>query len=226
MLAYLDKIADYSNLRLGAEYYYNSLVFCIIDSIYSINSVYTSTKNTVIRYCKKKNLNMYREYGSLPDDIMNEYTVKDFIEFSSGKTYEYLAEAVFENRQRTSAKNGILKAQAVVEFAEVLHAFGINRFVDVPKMYDNSTIENKIKSIKGQGSGLSLIYFYMLAGNDDLIKADRHIIRFIFEATGKKVTKSEAEKIITDCVENLNNKHDNINSRLIDYTIWNYMSSK
>lgn len=226
MISYIEKTLDISKLKLGQEYYYNSLVFCVIDAIYSINSVYTSTKNTVNRFCKKNGLQIYRPYGSLPDDCQNEYTIEDFIEFINGKSPEYLANVVFENKQRTSAKNGILKAEAVCEFAKILNEYSIFKFSDIHRLYDYGEIENRIKSIKGQRSGLSLTYFYMLSGNDNYVKADRHILNFIFEATGQNVSKQQAEALLTDCVLILKGKYPGITCRLLDYSIWSYMSSR
>lgn len=226
MINYIKQKIDVLNLRLSSEYYYNSVVFCIIDAIYSINSNYTSTRNTVLRFCQKYRLEIYREYGSLPNSIENEHTVGDFLISVAGKSYDYLAEAVFENRQRTSTRNGILKAQAVCEFAQILLDNDINSLADIPRMYDAPQLENRIKGIKGQGSGVSLAYFYMLSGNDDLIKADRHILSFIHEATEKNVTKEEAQSLFTRCVEELRSINPHITCRSLDHAIWSYKSKK
>lgn len=91
VIDYLEKTLYLSRQKLGQEYYYRSLVFCIIDAVYSINSVYTSTRNTVKRFCSANGLHMYRPYGSSSTEIENEYTVMDFLDFIEGKTPEYLA---------------------------------------------------------------------------------------------------------------------------------------
>ena len=72
MVDYINRDIDISNITLGQEYFYNSVVFCIIDAIYSINAKYISTQNVVTRYCKKNDLDMFRENDSLPNSIENE----------------------------------------------------------------------------------------------------------------------------------------------------------
>ncbi len=75
---------------------------------------------------------------------------------------------MFQNRQRTSSRNGILKAEAVYQFCRVLHKYSVNYLQDVIKLYGNQEFEKEIKLISGQKSGISLVYFYMLVGEDTL----------------------------------------------------------
>lgn len=223
---YITRTLNLSEAKLSRGYYYNSVVLCIIDAVYSIGARYSSTENTVFRYCRKIKIEPFRKYGSPTSSIINEHTVSDFLDIIKGHSYEALAASLFENKQRTSTNNGILKAQAVCEFAEILQANNINSFADVPRMYNNLRIENQIRGIRGQGTGISLNYFYMLSGNDDLIKADRHILRFIYEATGQEVNKQQAEAMLTSCVDKLRVRFPHLTCRLLDHTIWSYMSTK
>jgi hypothetical protein len=74
----IQAIADYckANLDLASamlvdEDYYQSLPFCVIDTIYSINANYTSTRNTVIRFCEYfglKRINRARP-GAITDQL-------------------------------------------------------------------------------------------------------------------------------------------------------------
>ena len=43
-LDYIYNTIDIGDIRLSEGYYYNSIVFCIIDAVYSIGSRYASTK--------------------------------------------------------------------------------------------------------------------------------------------------------------------------------------
>ena len=225
-LDYIYNTIDIGDIRLSEGYYYNSIVFCIIDAVYSIGARYASTKKTVERYCLKNGLKMYRRYGSLPIDIKDEHRVEDFLRILEGLTYLEMAEDLFENRQRTSTRNGILKAQAVCEFANILYDNDINSFSDIPKLYDDINIQNQIKSIKGQGSGISLNYFFMLTGDDNKVKPDRHIINFLEEATGKTLSKIEIEELFKSCVDILRERNPNITCRSLDHAIWGYMSNR
>ena len=63
-------------------------------------------------------------------------------------------------------------------------------------------------------------------GNDDVIKADRHILNFIHEATGQVVSKQQAEIMFGNSVEKLMDINTDINCRSLDHAVWRYMSSK
>jgi hypothetical protein len=107
--------------NLSDEYFYNSLPFCIIDAVYSLGSNYTSTRNTVIRFCTHQKLERLRLRNSPYPEIKDQYSVKVFEALlSSYNDYEQVATILFDNRQRTSTRNGILKAEAVHRFAKVL----------------------------------------------------------------------------------------------------------
>jgi hypothetical protein len=100
---------------------------------------------------------------------------------------ERFAAEIFANRQRTSARSGILKAEAVHRLAQVLGNHRVNYFQDIPSIADSTLFETTVRAIPGQASGISLQYFWMLAGSDDLVKPDRQIVRFVQRALGRPV---------------------------------------
>ena len=66
----------------------------------------------------------------------------------------------------------------------------------------------------------------MLTGNDNYIKADRHILNFVKNAVGQAVSAQQAETLISLCVEQLKDKNPDITCRSLDHAIWRYMSAK
>ena len=118
-----------------------------------------------------------------------------------------------------------MKAELVNTFCEVLSKYGVNYLQDVKKLYGNQRFEDDIKRIQGQKSGISLVYFYMLAGDDNLIKPDKMIIRFLEKAIQRKVSLEEAMLLLQKTSELLQKKYHNMNPRLLDYQIWNYVRS-
>ena len=133
-----------------------------------------------------------------------------------------LAIEVFRNRQRTSTKNGILKAEAVVRFLEVLKKSGVEYFQDVDKIVADEYFEFQIKKIPGQSSGIALKYFFMLAGRNEFIKPDRMIIRFLQSVTGKTHTLAECQSILTGVTEQLKASGYVVSPKELDNLIWNY----
>jgi hypothetical protein len=135
----------------------------------------------------------------------------------------HLAIHIFQNKQRTSPKNGILKAEACVQFLKVLKDFGVEYYNDAPRLLGNETFEDCIKRIPGQRSGVALKYFFMLTGSKDQIKPDRMVLGFIKDATGLSLSATEALSLIQQTVEGLKKKgYFHLNERYLDNLIWNY----
>lgn len=103
---------------------------------------------------------------------------------------------MFKNRQRTFLTNGILKTEAVYEFCKVLYKY--DYLQDVKKHYGNAYFKRDIKDIPGQKSGISLVYLYMLTGDDNWIKPYRMIIRFLEKALQRKVKLEEAQQLLEE----------------------------
>jgi len=205
-----------SKTKLGKEYYYNSIVFCLIDAVFSIGVRYSCVKKTVENYCNYFKLEMYHDEISCPTDT---HTIKNFIE-NMKNLEDYGRETVYKNRQRTSARNGIPKAEAVYLIAEELQKLKINSIHDLRDYKDLENLKKSFTSVQGQGSGISFSYFLMLAGDDCYMKIDRWIERFVEEATGGKL-ENISENLIEVC-KGLKGKYPELTPRLLDYAIWSY----
>jgi hypothetical protein len=79
--------------------------------------------------------------------------------------------------------------------------------------------------IPGQRSGISLKYFLMLAGNDNLIKPDRQILSFLKSILNENVSIQDAQALLQQSCEILKKEYPNLNLRLLDHLIWNYQRS-
>jgi len=219
-------LLDLESVKLSKSYYYSSLPLCVIDSVFSIGVKYQSTINVVDNFSKAVNISTYREFGSDFSDVDAQYTVSDYLEFVSDKSPEYLSEEIFDNRQRTSTRNGVLKSVAVNQFMKVLESYKVNVFQDMNEVYNRSDFERDIRAIKGQKSGLSLNYFFMLAGSDQYSKPDRMVLGFIEDALGKRVDVNNASFLIKEASQHLEKEYPNLTPRLLDHAIWNYQRSK
>lgn len=204
-------------LREAKEYGYKSLVLGVIDSVFSISAKYESTFKTVERFASYTGIDLYNQ----------EFLVSDFI----GQYSEYsdikLAEEVFRNRQRTSTSNGILKAQAVKEFINILDQHNIQTKEDLLKYPNKKDLKQKIAQIKGQKSGITFEYLMMLAGDTERFKPDRHIYRFFEEYLnyGKldeyKLNIAFKEQLIT-----VQNKYERFTIRMLDNLIWKFVRDR
>ena len=187
-------------LPLPEEFFYASLPLCVIDAVFSIGVTYTSTANTVARFCERQGCTK-----SLAPDAprsTGERTISEFLALFDDLTPDQMADDLFGNRQRTSTRSGILKAEAVRQFATALKENGIEDFGDMTETL-LTTVKKQVRNIPGQGSGISFDYFRMLAGNDNLTKPDRMVQRYIAKAINTKperVTPEFASSVLQSSI--------------------------
>jgi hypothetical protein len=217
-----DRELDLLHAALGHEYFYQSLPLCVIDAVYSIGVRYSGVRNVLTRYCTYFGLQEFRsppnqvppqdEQESLPAFVgkMNKFGIAKF------------TSDVFKNRQRTSARNGILKAEAVLRFATVLTAHGVKFLHDVPPRVGDLQLDAALRSVPGQRSGISVSYFFMLAGDENFVKPDRWIGRFLNRRLGYVPGSAEAQSLVAGACTILRAKYPHLTPRLLDYAIWNF----
>lgn len=212
---------ELKSAQLGNEYFYALMPLCVVDSVFSIGVNYKGVINTIKRLCDYFELEEYRNEAEIPS-IEGQVSTTQFLQLVEDKTPDFLASQIYKNRQRTSTSNGILKVEAVNRFLLVLKQFKTEYFQDIPALINNIDFEKSIKEIPGQKSGISLKYFFMLAGSDDLIKPDRMIMRFLENITKQKVSLKDSQTILMNVSEELNKRGYSIAPRLLDNIIWNY----
>lgn len=199
---------------------YHSLTLCLIDAVYSIGIRYEPVKRVVERYCQKYGLEMYRDrHAPLPPRSQQDAT-SDLLARMRALGDVKFANEVFRHRGRTSPKNGILKATAVRMFAEALADHGVEYLQDVPVRRRTKALEQAIKQIPGRRSGISLKYFFMEAGCEDLIKPDRMIQRYVERQLGRPVQLSECQPLPAATVDLLRDQFPHLTPRLLDGRIW------
>lgn len=221
LVAYMGQNLDLKNSRLSDEYYYSSIALCIIDAVFSIGVTYTSTRNTVMRFCDHFQIN--RIGRAL--ETSQEFSIDDLLAKYQQQGIPGMT-TIYNNKQRTSARGGILKSEAVLHFAEALQKCGANYLKDIDLVMGKQIFEQQILAIPGQGSGISLRYFYMLAGSDDHVKPDRMLIRFVGNALGQQLPVGQTEKLVIAACQQLKTNYPHLTPRLLDHLIWNYQRAQ
>lgn len=217
------------NLPLPEEYYYAHLPCCVIDAVFSIGARYSSTRNVTIRYCNHLELKRIRNNRNQEyPERKNQNSVSELLKLFKNNSIDYITQYIFQNRQKTSSQNGILKSKAVQLFAQALIESRVDYFQDLHLIQNNIEFSRKIKDIPGQRSGISLKYFLMLSGNESLVKPDRMLRRFLADALNKKentISDSSIQATVSKIFEK--KIFDNVESiRHLDYLIWNYQSQE
>jgi hypothetical protein len=180
----------------------------------------------VVNFCNVQGIKRLREHGSIFSSIEKQFSIDEFLNVFKKHGIDKITQQFFNNKCRTSSRNGILKSEAVQRFSEILRKFEVNYFQDIAHLIGDVGFENAIKQIPGQGSGISTSYFYMLAGDEEFIKPNRMIIRFIKTCVGRTGVKTdEATKLVKEAHQKL--KHDflYLTLRQLDHEIWKYQKN-
>jgi len=105
---------------------------------------------------------------------------------------------------------------------ETFNGLEIQTFQDIHHWLNHAEQQQKlikaITSIHGIGEA-TYRYLLMLSGDDQMVKPDRMILRFIENAVGEDVNEVEAVKLIQAVSEHLRPQYPVLNSRLLDYII-------
>lgn len=196
---------------------YESLALAVVDSVWSIGVRYAGVLNVVARYRRLRAETGADADRDTPEDLIA------VIDRSGGAAG--FADAV-QNRQRTSSRNGILKAEAVLRAATVLR----NTRIATPdqmrsaRLEDVEALRRGWREVPGQGSGLSLDYFFMLCGMPG-VKGDRMIRRFIATALGQENELTVDPATAVELVQGAA-RHLDVTDRLLDFAIWQHESGQ
>lgn len=214
-------VLNLSHAQLGDEYAYHSLSLCVIDAVFSIGVRYAGVQAVVQNYCDHFSLPRLRSNPSHWPSTEEQTSLSVLCQQFEKLGVQHMAEVVFDNRQRTSTRSGISKAEAVWRFAQALTLHRVEYFQDLGPGLPEATVD-AIRAVKGQGSGISLEYFLMLAGDGNRIKPDRMVLRFLEEALKRGVTVTEAPVLLRGTLQNLCGDFPDLSLRALDYLIWQW----
>jgi hypothetical protein len=196
---------------------YDSVGLAMIDAIWSIGVRYQSVQNVIARYRAERLADGHRADADGPREV------RRFIEASGGPEGFALR---IRNHQRTSSRNGILKAEAVLREARLLEREGVAVPADLAGAGEErlQDLQARWSTVPGQASGISWRAFCMLVGLAE-VKPDRMIRRYVAAAIGRAgeaaVGVEEARELVMATAA-----HVGVSPRALDYAIWAYQSAR
>ena len=207
-----DSLGD-KTLWITPDGYPNSLALCLIDSIYSTGSHYSSVVNVVNRYRATRGHN--DGASALLESIS-----------AAGGPREW-ARTVAGNMKPANTKEGApLKAEVIQSAAELMVAHGVDTVEGlVAAVRDNprsNPIHDAWKKLPSQGSGVTYSYLLLLAGLPS-VKPDRMVRRFLQQALGvdAELTTDHAIELIMAAAGKLE-----VSPRTLDHVIWRAASGR
>lgn len=197
-----------------------SLSLCITDAVWSIGANYDTVVVPAVRNLASK-LGVDQPTVAATDPISDDpLPVTRLAELSIDEL------TALTNRQRTSTRGGFLKADAVRRHARVFTGHGVTTMAEAIDLFTDTArfdaLDNALRSISGEGAqGIRRGYLWMLIGQDDLIKPDRMVLRFLAHH-GVTVDPSGARRVVTQLVPELSKRLGrDVTPWEIDHAMWN-----
>lgn len=156
-----------------------SLAFCLVDAVWSIGAHYDNVVVPLVREGVARRLGVDQPTapadGFQPNDPLSLRQLADL-------GLDELTELT--NLQRTSTRGGILKAEAVLWHCRLFRESGVETLEQAIELMGVeerfSELDRALRSIPGEGSyGIRRGYLWMMIGNDNLIKPDRMVLRWL-----------------------------------------------
>jgi hypothetical protein len=201
----------------GVPERFESVALALLAAVWSIGVRYQSVDNVLARYRAERLATGHDAGTDRPEDL------RRFIESCGGAEGFALR---MRNQQRTSTRNGILKAEAVLREAEILEREGVAVAGDVLGADEDrlDRLRARWVTVPGQGSGVSWHAFAMLIGLAD-VKPDRMIRRYLAAALGlpgeAAVGVEDARRIVMAAAAHLE-----VAPQALDNAIWAYQSRR
>jgi hypothetical protein len=193
--------------------YPNSLALCIIDSIYSTGSHYSSVVNVI---------NRYKESGGENDGALAlSRSIKE-----AGGAREW-ATTIAHNLKPANTRPGAqLKAEIIEQAAGLMTELGIDTVPDLRSKVEDNPLDNDVmrkwKLLPSQSSGVTYNYLLILAGMPS-VKPDRMILRFLAHALGEETELDgrRAVELITETAKAMS-----VDPRALDHIAWRAASGR
>lgn len=199
---------------------WTSLSFCIVDAVWSIGAHYD---NVVVPLVRKK---FAVEFGvTQPTVPAMEPMPADPLPLSKLDDLTVDSLTGMTNRQRTSTRGGILKAEAVLLHVAVFREHNVETMQDALGLFSHTErfaqVDDALRSIPGEGGyGVRRNYLWILIGQDDLIKPDRMVLRWLGRQ-GVKTDPAGARDIITAIVPLVSARlNRTVTAWEIDHALW------
>ena len=207
---------DLADAELGEEFFPAHLSVALIDAFFTPRLDYHKQVVPVVeRYCERFKLHRIRSDRSRLPHVDEQETLTNLIDH-----YETLDPGGFQEEivryPYCSPGTRILKSENVRCAAMKMRKIGIEILQDAQSRPPGD-IKRVLRPLSGIGPR-TIHMFLMYVGNDEYVKGDVHVCRFVAEAVGKdesRIPAKEAERLVLRAARELE-----IAPRLLDYEIW------
>ena len=189
---------------------YQSLPTCIIDCIYSLYTKYEPTTIPIVNHFANHYLNGDRYRGGV--------TISAFIDKLETEGLDYFRDEVVKNHQ---ILGGVPKEKICLKIAHYLQCLNIETVEDFKNFKYLELLEVVLLSVKGFGEA-GVNYLFMLAGDENRCKPDRHVHHSIKDSCGHDVSHEECQIIFSEATKILKQQYPYLTVSKLDGLIWQY----
>lgn len=198
-----------------------SLTFAITDAVWSISADYDAVVVPLVRRKLAAKFGVDQPTMPATDPIGDDPVPVTLLTELSLEELTALT-----NRQRTSTRGGILKADAVLRYARIFTDHGVTTMRDAIELFGDTprfdAIDSTLRQVPGEGGdGVRRGYLWMIIGKDDLIKPDRMVLRWL-DHEGVTADPSRARRIVEQLIPEVSRNLDRpVSAWEIDHAMWN-----
>ena len=203
---------------LADEFFPAHLSVALIDAVFSVRLRYESCVVPIVRrYCEHFGLSRTRPDRRRTPRIEEQETLTDLVGHYDRYGLRRMEAEVFRSRY-LSPGTGISKADNVYRAAVELRKAGLNHLQDAA-VAARAALKSALLPLNGIGPR-TVHMFLMYVGNEEFVKGDVHVCRFVTDCLGgQDVSACEAERIVQRAARLLG-----ISPRCLDYAIWSHTS--
>lgn len=197
-----------------------SLSLCIADAVWSIGAHYD---NMVVPLVRRLATKFGVEQPTIPVSEPLDTDPLPLAELAELSVEELIS---LTNRQNTSTRGGIRKADAVLRHIHVCRSHGVEDMGDAIALFGDeerfAAVNADLRKVPGEGGhAVRRDYLWMLIGQDDLIKPDRMVLRW-FRHHGVTVDPVGARDLIAALVPAVSAGLERpVTAWEIDHALWN-----
>lgn len=199
-----------------------SASFCVLDAVFSIGAHYDRHVVPVVQRVAADfgvaspsvPISVRETADPVPlDGLLDRY-----------RSVDALLEVV-KNRQNTSTRGGIRKAAAALRYAEVLCEHEVTTVDDARTLLIDGArldaVEAALRQVPGEGgSGVRRGYLWMLIGDQDTVKPDRMVLRWLARH-GVDATPESARVLLGGIARELSSGSGReVTAWEVDHAIW------
>lgn len=196
---------------------WTSLTYCVIDAVWSIGAQYDTVVVPLVRRVAAARGDAEPAVAVERLGATDPFPLEEFLAAYADPA----ALVAVTNRQRTSTRGGILKAEAARRYAAVLREHGVTTRADLGALAGDAERIDLVDRALAQvpGDGVRRGYLWMLAGSDDVVKPDRMVLGFL-SRHGCHATASDARRVLALLAGELSVPSQPVTPWMLDHAIW------